>query len=590
MAAYFMLTNIETLQRFPVTISSFNLSHDKRFGYIAGSGSANIYAFEGPNGITFSGMPSNNRSGDYSIGDSLTYNGAAFSQLAQTSGKGEQYWKEYFGNNKLGTNLLNYCKKNGTTTFALDNGAQFSVAVTSNENGVTDVIVYPFGAGAYLNIRSAWGSINGSVYAPDYGLYFGTAINYNERYVSTPKPAKPYKYGFFGVSTRVTDAGQSNQTLNYVVWGATSSVFDFLLTSYSPKTQTGYTAWFNDENAPDDPVLEKDPNAQGGGAGGGGVGGDGSFDNESDVIGDEPLPVGTLADSGLVSVYVPTVSQLRELSGVLWSRTFYDTFLKMFADPMDAILGLHILPFNVSTNGSRVIYVGNFSTAIVSNYTRAQFQEVNCGSVSLPEYWGNALDYSPYTSVSIFLPFIGARTLDTDEVMGRTLSVRYKVDVCTGAFVVVISVDGSVLYQFEGTMGASVPISARSYEALISDVVRLAVDVAKAPAKGAAGGADIAVDTVQAVMDIKPETVRSGNLSGHGGFLGKLTPYLIIKRPRQSLADDYIGINGYPCNQTYTLGQLSGYTQCESVELVAPHATAEEYGEIVEHLREGVIL
>ena len=339
-------------------------------------------------------------------------------------------------------------------------------------------------------------------------------------------------------------------------------------------------------------VVDNDPIGAGGYAGGGGIGGGGTFDDTSDEVGDDELPTESLSDIGFVTLYTPTLTQIKSLAQFMWSNNFFDNVLKLKADLFDCVIGLHILPFKPSTSGTKAIYAGNVQTPVNSLYTNAQFQKIECGSIAINEYWGNYLDYAPYTQIELMLPFIGSRALDTDEVMGRTLSIRYKVDIATGAFVAVVMADGRVMYQYTGACAVPIPITGQDKSAMISDTVRLAVDGGKALASGGAGAPAVASDAVNAIAGaMKQDTVRSGNLGGASGFLAKNVPYLIIKRPRQSLAKTYIDELGYPCNASYTLGSLSGYTRCEKVEFKSATATSEEHSEIERILcGEGVLL
>lgn len=68
------------------------------------------------------------------------------------------------------------------------------------------------------------------------------------------------------------------------------------------------------------------------------------------------------------------------------------------------------------------------------------------------------------------------------------------------------------------------------------------------------------------------------------------SPYLIVERPRQSLAKGYNTFEGYPSNITSRLGDLSGYTAVESVHLEGINATDSEISEIESLLKGGVIL
>lgn len=95
---------------------------------------------------------------------------------------------------------------------------------------------------------------------------------------------------------------------------------------------------------------------------------------------------------------------------------------------------------------------------------------------------------------------------------------------------------------------------------------------------------------VGSVIGGKVTTTISGSVAGGAGFLGSQTPYLIIKRPKQSLPDGYKKYVGYPSNIYSILGNLSGYTRIEQADLQGIPCTDAELAMIYKALKEGVYL
>lgn len=332
-------------------------------------------------------------------------------------------------------------------------------------------------------------------------------------------------------------------------------------------------------------------------------GGDGTFENEEVTVDPPALPSLSAIQSGFIAAYMPSFSQLQNLGDYLWSDLFsLDTFKKLFSDPMQAILGLSLVPVTPSTAGSNVV-IGNINTGISMPKVVNQFVTVDCGSITLPEYWGGYLDYSPYTKVEIYLPYIGVRPLDTDEVMGRTLRVVYNVDVLSGACVCFVQCDNTIRYHYVGQCGASIPITANDWTRVVNGAVSIAtalgVGVATLGAGAAAGGATAASmagtgalvgGIASQVLASKPRVEHSGSLAGMGGLLGVQFPYIIIQRPRQAVPSGQNAFTGYPSFIRRTLGTVSGYTQVTGVHLTGLSCTDEEKKEIQAYLEAGVIL
>lgn len=334
---------------------------------------------------------------------------------------------------------------------------------------------------------------------------------------------------------------------------------------------------------------DNDPFGPGGTTGDGGGGGD--FDNTSTPIDIPPLPSISASSTGFISLFNPTLSQLKELASYMWSDLFnIDGWKKLFADPMDAILGLSILPVSVPTGGAREVKVGNISTGISVNVAASQFVEVDCGSIDVNEYWGAYLDYEPYTQAQIFLPYIGARPISVDEIMGKTVRVVYHVDILTGACCCFVKCGDSVLYTYNGQCSIPIPINSANYTNVVNGVISIAASVGSLVASGGAS-APTAIPAIASsvVNQMKPQIEKSGSVSGPAGVLNMQIPYLILIRPRQALPSKQNKFIGYPSLTTVQLTELSGYTEVQSVHLENIPATQEELAEIESLLEGGVI-
>lgn len=320
-------------------------------------------------------------------------------------------------------------------------------------------------------------------------------------------------------------------------------------------------------------------------------GGNGDFDGNSTPIEIPGLPTVSAASTGFISLFNPTLSQLNELASYMWSDIFdIDTLKKLFADPMDVILGLSILPVQIPTSGAREVKVGNIGTGISLNVASTQFVEVDCGIINVNEYWGAYLDYSPYTHAQIYLPYVGVRPISVDEIMGKSVNVKYHVDILTGACCCFVKCGESVLYSFNGQCSIPIPITATNYTNTINGIISVAASLGTMVATGGATAPLAAANLASTITNqMKPTVEKSGAISGPGGVMGIQTPYLILTRPRQALPSQQNSFTGYPSFITVTLGELSGYTEVNSIHLENISATADELSEIETLLKGGVI-
>lgn len=355
------------------------------------------------------------------------------------------------------------------------------------------------------------------------------------------------------------------------------------------------------------------------------AGGDGTFDDNSNNVPLPNMPTISAANSGLISIFRPSLNELKSLGSYLWTNIgdVPDNIKKLFSNPMDYFIAFHIVPCYPDVGESRTIKIGLWDTTISMPPVLSQWQELDFGSITIPLYWGSALDYAPYTKISMFLPFIGSVSLNTDEVMNQSISLKYRVDLVSGQCVACILVGNDALYQFTGECSISVPLTGADWSRVYQAIVGAGVSVASGTAIGltnAAVGAEYSAaattagqmaasnaanranaiamanithgitNAVSNVISGKQQIQHSGSISGSAGLLGNRTPYVLIEYPNQSLPKDYKHFMGYPSNVYARLSELSGYTVCEQVIAQGIPCTDNELAEIIETLKGGVYL
>lgn len=296
--------------------------------------------------------------------------------------------------------------------------------------------------------------------------------------------------------------------------------------------------------------------------------------------------------SALWSVYNPSLGELNSLGAWLWSSNFIDQLLKLFNDPMQAIIGLHKIFAPPAISGAGTIKVGYLDSGVSSNLVGSQYSTVDCGAVNCYEYFGNVLDYDPHTKVSLFLPFIGIVKLNTAEVMRGVVRVVYHVDVFSGACLAEVQVTrdggGGTLYTYAGDASVRYPISSGSYMGMVSGVLSVVGGIAGTIASGGAL-APALLGSAAGVSRMHTDVQHSGSISGNAGAMGAKRPYLIISRPQSALASNYKRYTGVGANETNTVSAMSGYFKMSDVRVNSvARATREEKNEIKRLLELGV--
>lgn len=298
--------------------------------------------------------------------------------------------------------------------------------------------------------------------------------------------------------------------------------------------------------------------------------------------------------SSLYAIYNPTLAQLNSLGAWLWSSDFIDQILKLFSDPMQAIIGLHKVFATPATGAEQNIKVGYLDSGVPSKIVTDQYTTIDCGIVDCAEYFGNVFDYSPYTNIQIYLPFIGIVDLSTSDVMRSKVHVVYHVDVLSGACLAEIKVTrdnyGGTLYQYAGNASVTMPISSGSYIGVISNVVGVAARAVSGFTVGGVAGA--AVGGISGALSAHGGTQvqHSGGFSGNAGAMGIKKPYLIIERPQTEIAENAATLQGYGSNKYVSLSECIGYTRVKAVHVdKIEKATSVEKDMIEEALKSGVI-
>lgn len=259
------------------------------------------------------------------------------------------------------------------------------------------------------------------------------------------------------------------------------------------------------------------------------------------------VPEGTQpVDTGLVftKVYNPTFSQLKEAADALFIN--FGT-----GEPINLqqyIVSVHKLFCPVPTNElSEQIKFGRYNTGVSSKVINSTTAKVSCGKITIPEKWHNALDYTPYTTVKIWLPFLGFFDLSIDEIMEEELELTYTIDILSGKALAELIARGNVVYRFVGTAKSEEPYYVQSGQ-----------NISQAYINGAYNMADF-------------------------------TPYLLLERPMNLTPTDS-HLQGLPTYRIVTIGDCTGYIQCEQVFAVGMTATDEEKQEIESLLKQGVLV
>lgn len=311
------------------------------------------------------------------------------------------------------------------------------------------------------------------------------------------------------------------------------------------------------------------------------------------------IPTPSLPDAvnsnKLFTVYNPSGSQLDSLGGYLWDNSLIETLKKIWQNPLDGIISLIQVYVTPVAGSSHNIILGYLDSGVSAPVVTSQFVNLDCGNVSLNELRKNATDYTPYTSLQIYLPFIGITELDINECMRGIINVKYVIDVYTGTCLAQVKItrnpdtpNGAILYTFSGNCSQQIPLTSGDATGVLRSLINAAgagLSIASGGGIGVVAGASMIGQSLTHEMF---HVGHSGNLSANAGIMGQKKPYLIINRQRPYTPNNYNHYYGFPINKTVYLNNCSGFTRVKAIRLQTS-ATDNEREQIEQLLKEGVI-
>lgn len=293
--------------------------------------------------------------------------------------------------------------------------------------------------------------------------------------------------------------------------------------------------------------------------------------------------------NALFTVYNPTKSQLDQLGGVLWQSSIIQQIVQMFTNnPMDAIISLHKVYVSPETGNSRNIKLGYIDSGVSALEVTDQYVEVDCGTVRVPEYFGDCRDYPPYTTLEIYLPMIGMRQVRVEDIVGCIVGIKYIVDVYTGTCLCNIQVTKQgvtqVLYTYEGNCAVNLPLTGADKSRQLASIAGLIGGVVS-------GNPILTMSGAQSIISggMKSDISHSGAFSGNAGAMGIKKPYIVINTAIPADVN-FSDMTGYSANARVKLGDISGYTRIKDINISGLSLTDAEQEELRRILQEGVIL
>lgn len=248
------------------------------------------------------------------------------------------------------------------------------------------------------------------------------------------------------------------------------------------------------------------------------------------------------------TIYEPTNANMKKINDAIFINAADGTTINV----LQYFSSYKKFYCKIPVAGYKQLKGGAYDFGEQAPYVKEHTIVIDCGSVEIPEQNQSLLDYSPFSRLTIYLPFIGFQELDDKLVVGHTLKVQYVVDVLSGRCLAQLYVDSTDLQscfaEYGGTIAADEIFGSDSgYDYY---------------------GAYELMTTMQ---------------------LGELSCYVLI-HTKIPLEGDIVNYKGLPTNEIVKVGDVSGFVKYSSIHVDGMTATDAEKSEIESLLMSGIIV
>ena len=350
-------------------------------------------------------------------------------------------------------------------------------------------------------------------------------------------------------------------------------------------------------------------------------------DNDTNASKYEPTPSNTpqvrpTDIQGASNYYCVNAANVNAFVNWLWndlikegslSDWLLDSITKINGNLYSCITGLRLFPCNISKHLAVTqptgINLGRFTTEFTVIDARSYNPKIGELEYTIPAGYNNFLDYQPYTTGLLYLPFVGFTQLDMTVFQPKsTMKIECYVDITTGVidYVIYLKTDKgySLIEHHSGTCGIEIPMSYDNASNWLQNFVGGAIKdgVNTIGGKGATSLGEMAISATGGLLDSfdTPTSYNVGSPSPSNGLYFPFKPHIVIKRPTYSRPKSYSKNVGYPCMKSLRPKSLSGYTVFQNPQLTFGHTvnsegqkvlpTKEEMDMLYQLMTEGVYL
>lgn len=334
-------------------------------------------------------------------------------------------------------------------------------------------------------------------------------------------------------------------------------------------------------------------------------GGQASLDNNTDTSNPEDCDIDNnpvdVCSSDLVLMYNPTPAEISSFNNFLYSGitdSIENTLKKLTSDPLQYIVSLGLVHFTPPTSVTSPITFGGVDTGVTAKRISKQMKSFDCGYIDIKNEFKSFADFNG--RASIYLPYIGYRELDLNELRGSRIRLKYNIDMLTGSCIAYLHISRDSrgagdckiynnMYFFEGNCLLQVPMFATDNRGAIQSLL----SVAGAGVSLATGNPlGFATNLTEAVTQQKVAVGRAGSIGSNYGYMSGQEAFIMIERPIMQVPYNFGAFEGWTSNIYEKVSNLKGYTELDPDTLWTDDipCTNEEAEELKSLFNSGVYL
>ena len=300
-----------------------------------------------------------------------------------------------------------------------------------------------------------------------------------------------------------------------------------------------------------------------------------------------------------------------DIFGLLYSSSFLDRYTQSIFNPLSAVISLHLLPQRLCDPQAATSALTLSGYDVSANLPTPQnfpiiatIHHEHIGTYDF-EATDTYLDYAPFTTAYLHLPYVGVLEIDINAIAGGSISVDYLTDAQTGncaAYITCVDRDGNseIKYCATGNCAYTLPMFAINQDgAAVGKIVGSTLGLGMAAITGnPAAAVTAATGLAGGIFDAataKRNTQITGSFGGNPGMISDTACWLEIIRPCIVQPANFDPLHGTPSLLSGTIAAYNdygdgyqGFLRVLDIDADGIHATADEIQQIETILKTGI--